>query len=192
MESDPIYAVTPFMLELIDETGQVVWAARYKAWGRVLRYDKRDVEQPLRFQGQYEDQETGLFYNRYRYYDPDQARYITQDAIKLAGSLNLYSYAANSVGWVDPLGLTATGGKTCPKTCCTIVIGEDQDNRVVPAAKALGAQQIKSDWPKALFFNPYIPGKHEAVSMEFNRQWINKKMDDGCTILDPAPVQRIS
>jgi RHS repeat-associated protein len=93
-------------LELMDETGKVVWAARYKAWGRVLRYDKREVEQPLRFQGQYEDAETGLFYNRYRYYDPDQARYITQDPIKLAGGYNVYSYGLNPSMWVDPLGLT--------------------------------------------------------------------------------------
>jgi RHS repeat-associated protein len=91
----------------MNETGKVVWAARYKAWGRVLRYDKREVEQPLRFQGQYEDSETGLFYNRHRYYDPDQARYITQDPIGLLGGWNLYSYAPNSTAWIDPFGLTA-------------------------------------------------------------------------------------
>ncbi len=103
-------------LELIDGTGKVVWAARYKAWGRVLRYDKREVEQPLRFQGQYEDQETGLFYNRHRYYDPDQARYITQDPIGLLGGLNNYQYAPNATAWIDPLGLTAGKGGCDP--CC--------------------------------------------------------------------------
>ncbi len=103
-------------LELMDETGKVVWAARYKAWGRVLRYDKREVEQPLRFQGQYEDAETGLFYNRHRYYDPDQARYITQDPIGLAGGNNLYQYAPNATAWIDPLGLSkkCDANQPCP------------------------------------------------------------------------------
>jgi RHS repeat-associated protein len=97
-------------LELMDAQGTVVWAARYKAWGRVLRYEQREVEQPLRLQGQYEDAETGLYYNRHRYYDPDQARYLTQDPIGLLGGLNGYQYAPNSTAWVDPLGLE----KKCP------------------------------------------------------------------------------
>jgi RHS repeat-associated protein len=91
---------------LLDEQGKVVWAARYKAWGRILRYDAKEVEQPIRFQGQYEDLETGLYYNRHRYYDPDSARFITQDPIKLYGGYNLYRYGPNATGWVDPLGLT--------------------------------------------------------------------------------------
>ena len=60
---------------------------------------------PLRFQGQYCDAETGLHYNRHRYYDPQLGRFTTQDPISLAGGINLYQYAPNPVGWVDPLGL---------------------------------------------------------------------------------------
>lgn len=62
---------------------------------------------PIRFQGQYHDHETGLHYNRHRYYDPGVGRFISQDPIGLAGGLNLYAYAPNPVGWVDPSGLTA-------------------------------------------------------------------------------------
>lgn len=72
-------------LELLDESGKPVWAARYKAWGRILPSGCREVEQPLRFQGQYEDEETGLFYNRHRYYDPDAARCLTQEPDRTAG-----------------------------------------------------------------------------------------------------------
>ena len=57
------------------------------------------------FQGQYEDEETGLYYNRHRYYDPDSARYLTQDPIKLHGGPNAYQYAPNPTAWIDPLGL---------------------------------------------------------------------------------------
>jgi len=61
----------------------------------------------LRFQGQYEDVETGLYYNLNRYYDPQTGRYINHDPIKTMGGLNLYQYCPNPVEWVDPLGLTA-------------------------------------------------------------------------------------
>ncbi|WP_338846797.1 RHS repeat-associated core domain-containing protein [Massilia sp. W12] len=63
--------------------------------------------QPLRFQGQYYDAETGLHYNRFRYYDPDIGRFISQDPIGLASGNNIYQYTANPINWIDPLGLTA-------------------------------------------------------------------------------------
>ena len=56
-------------------------------------------------QGQYLDRETGLHYNLFRYYDPDSGRFTQPDPIGLAGGLNLYQYAPNPVGWVDPWGL---------------------------------------------------------------------------------------
>jgi RHS repeat-associated protein len=64
------------------------------------------VEQPLRFQGQYFDAETGLHYNRFRYYDPVVGRFTTNDPIGLYGSLNLFTYSPNPLGWSDPRGLT--------------------------------------------------------------------------------------
>ncbi|WP_277423533.1 RHS repeat-associated core domain-containing protein, partial [Pseudomonas viridiflava] len=63
-----------------------------------------EVEQNLRFQGQYFDEETGLHYNTFRYYDPEVGRFITQDPIGLLGSVNLYSYASSPNNWIDPLG----------------------------------------------------------------------------------------
>ena len=55
-------------------------------------------------QGQYADQETGLCYNTFRYYDPDIGRFISQDPIGLAGGMNLYPYAPNPISWIDPWG----------------------------------------------------------------------------------------
>jgi RHS repeat-associated protein len=63
------------------------------------------VKNPLRFQGQYFDHETGLHYNRHRYYDPKIGRFLSKDPIGLMGGFNLYSYAPNPVTWVDPRGL---------------------------------------------------------------------------------------
>lgn len=61
---------------------------------------------PFRYQGQYEDEETWLYYNRFRYYSPDMGMFISQDPIGLAGGLSLYSYVHDSNFWVDIFGLT--------------------------------------------------------------------------------------
>jgi len=120
--------------ELTDETGRIVWAASYKVWGQtqqlqylrtdtddaaVFAHDQRPlalaaqgevqslalVEQLLRFQGQYFDGETGLHYNRFRYYDPVVGRFVHQDPIRLEGDDNLFLYAPNTSNWSDALGL---------------------------------------------------------------------------------------
>ncbi|WP_435037268.1 RHS repeat-associated core domain-containing protein [Pseudomonas neuropathica] len=99
--------------ELTDYSGDIVWSAQYDAYGKVatLTLAGEDyLNQPLRFQGQYFDGESGLHYNRHRYYDPRLGRYLTPDPIKLAGGLNQYLYVPNPTGWVDPLGLNSN----CP------------------------------------------------------------------------------
>ncbi|MEJ2045598.1 MAG: RHS repeat-associated core domain-containing protein [Reinekea sp.] len=64
------------------------------------------VDPKIRFQGQWEDLETGLYQNLHRFYDPHSGRYINHDPIGLMGGLNQYQYCPNPVGWVDPLGLS--------------------------------------------------------------------------------------
>ncbi len=91
-------------LEMTDIEGQIVWQATYKAWGALEKLEVDEVEQSLRFQGQYFDDETGLHYNTFRYYDPEVGRFITQDPIGLDGGANLYQYASNAIKWIDPLG----------------------------------------------------------------------------------------
>ncbi|PMZ21558.1 MULTISPECIES: RHS repeat domain-containing protein, partial [unclassified Pseudomonas] len=99
--------------ELTDYSGEIVWSATYKAYGKLAslkHFGEEQLEQPLRFQGQYFDAESGLHYNRHRYYNPDIGRYLTPDPIKLAGGLNGYQYTPNPTGWIDPLGLNGN----CP------------------------------------------------------------------------------
>ncbi|WP_232040129.1 RHS repeat-associated core domain-containing protein [Ralstonia wenshanensis] len=96
--------------ELTDQTGEIAWSAHYKAWGAAQEVitdaaRKAGIQNPLRFQGQYFDHETGLHYNRHRYYDPASGWFISKDPIGLAGGLNLHAYAPNPVEWIDPLGL---------------------------------------------------------------------------------------
>ena len=72
-----------------------------------VRTSRRSV-QSLRLPGQIEDEETGLHYNYFRYYDLSTGRYITSDPIGLAGGLNTYTYVGgNPLYLVDPLGLDA-------------------------------------------------------------------------------------
>lgn len=91
---------------LVDHTGRVVWSARYSAHGELRALDIAEVDQPLRLQGQYADPETGLHYNRFRYYDPHSASFISQDPLGLAAGENLYNLAPNVWAWTDPLGLS--------------------------------------------------------------------------------------
>ncbi|AWL07603.1 hypothetical protein DIR46_03365 [Massilia oculi] len=111
--------------ELTDCEGQVAWSAQYKAWGQAKEAigeatRTAGMRNPIRFQGQYFDEETGLHYNRYRYYDPDGARYITADPIGLLGGMNAYQYAPNPTGWIDPLGLRPKNRKAaCPACSAT-------------------------------------------------------------------------
>ncbi|MBR8512127.1 RHS repeat-associated core domain-containing protein [Burkholderia cenocepacia] len=98
---------------LTDDDGDVVWEASYKAWGEarevIARASKAAgivAKNPLRFQGQQGDDETGLHYNRHRYYDPSSGRFISKDPISLAGGINVYQYAPSPIEWIDPLGLS--------------------------------------------------------------------------------------
>ena len=70
------------------------------------------VEQNLRFQGQYFDHESGLHYNRFRYYDPQTGRFVHQDPIGLESDELNYRYALNPLDSTDPLGLIRVTGRT--------------------------------------------------------------------------------
>ncbi|MBE4426147.1 type IV secretion protein Rhs [Vibrio parahaemolyticus] len=94
---------------LIDCEGNVVWSASYDAHG-FAHVHIENVANPLRFQGQYFDQETDLHYNLARYYDPKLGRFIQQDPISIAGGINHYQYAVNPIQWIDPTGFLCEEG----------------------------------------------------------------------------------
>jgi RHS repeat-associated protein len=92
-------------LEATNDSGEITWRVTYQTWGGVIVEDVAEIEQRLRFQGQYFDSETGLHYNRFRYYDHEPGRFISEDPIGLDGGVNLFQYAPNPITWIDPLGL---------------------------------------------------------------------------------------
>ncbi|WP_211353898.1 RHS repeat domain-containing protein, partial [Xenorhabdus doucetiae] len=103
--------------EMLNENGTLVWAQRLKTWGKAEKSQVIASNNPdyhvtcnLRFCGQYEDTESGLFYNFHRYYSPETAQYISPDPIGLLGGVNPYGYVHNPLSWVDPWGLA---GENC-------------------------------------------------------------------------------
>ena len=102
--------------ELSDEKGDIVWLSYDRAWGGSFDsiYKQQFIDnfaitenelQPIKFQGQSLDTETGLHYNRFRYYDSDVGMFISRDPIGLLGGNNVFQYAPNPIGWIDPWGL---------------------------------------------------------------------------------------
>ncbi|HGT5807849.1 TPA: RHS repeat-associated core domain-containing protein, partial [Escherichia coli] len=98
-------------LALISTEGATEWCAEYDEWGNLLNEENpHQLQQLIRLPGQQYDEESGLYYNRHRYYDPLQGRYITQDPIGLKGGWNFYQYPLNPVQYIDSMGLASKYG----------------------------------------------------------------------------------
>ncbi|MDQ1327878.1 MAG: hypothetical protein QG641_1162, partial [Candidatus Poribacteria bacterium] len=113
IERDSIYPVITDHLgtprELVDNQGKIVWSASYKAWGENDEISINKVDCPIRFPGQWADEESGLCYSWFRYYDPTNGHFLCSDPIGLNGGLNEFLYATNPINWIDPLGLNGCG-----------------------------------------------------------------------------------
>src|SRR5690606_7961618 len=123
----------------------------------------------------YEDEETGLCYNRYRYYDPELGRFISADPVGLRGGANVFSYAPNAVTWSDPLGLTGEQGR---REC--LAWNE---------ASAKHALDRRS---------PHRPAGDDGKGTEFPSSWseseyltaVEQKANDPNTTWAPVPAER--
>lgn len=128
---------------------------KYRAYGNIAKLEIAEVDNPLRFQGQYFDAEAGLHYNRHRYYNPSTGCYLTPAPIKLAGGLNNYQYVNNPTGWVDPLGLAGEcpggdGNKAAEGKADSTATGVDEGEPDAPqTGGAARASMYSANWPKA-------------------------------------------
>ncbi|MWR51709.1 DUF4329 domain-containing protein, partial [Escherichia coli] len=143
-------------LALISKEGTTEWCAEYDEWGNLLNEENpHQLQQLIRLPGQQYDEESGLYYNRHRYYDPLQGRYITQDPIGLKGGWNLYGYQLNPISDIDPLGLSmwedAKSGACTNGLCGTLsaMIGPDKfdsiDSTAYDALNKINSQSICED-----------------------------------------------
>lgn len=95
-------------MQLVDKNGTVVNNYEYDEWGNILT-SKETVGNPFKYAGEVYDSETGLYYLRARYYDPQMGRFINEDSyegqVNNPLSLNLYTYCFNNpIIYVDPTG----------------------------------------------------------------------------------------
>ena len=88
-------------IAMFDAAGVLTWRGGLTIWGA----SADALACPFRWPGQYEDAETGLYYNRFRYYDPEAGQYLSQDPTGLAGGNALYAYVIDPLTWIDPQGL---------------------------------------------------------------------------------------
>ena len=94
-------------IALTDESGTVQWKASFTPFGKAI-VEVDNIQQNIRFPGQYYDAETELHYNYFRDYDPEIGRYVQSDPIGLNGGINTYGYVGgNPVSKVDPYGLSS-------------------------------------------------------------------------------------
>ncbi|MCO1613333.1 DUF6531 domain-containing protein [Micromonospora sp. CPM1] len=111
--TDPIGTPT----HLVEPGGGLRWWSRGDLWGRGA--DRSAT--PLAFPGQYVDAETGLHYNRFRYYDPATGRYVSPDPLGLSGGPNPTAYVSDPLTVADPLGLTScTPAPATPHPLATV------------------------------------------------------------------------
>ena len=123
---------------------------------------------PFRQLGLYENDETRLYYNRFRYYDPRIGNYISQDPIRLGGGMSLYAYVHDTNSWIDLLGLSGMpkGGwnyGNMPK------LDGYQLHHVIPKSMAehpsIKAAGFDVNKPSNLIYLPIEDGSHTTRSI---------------------------
>jgi RHS repeat-associated protein len=93
-----------------NETGNVIWDRELDSYGRVRMLKGEEGFCDYMYQGQNFDWETGLCYNRFRYYDNEIGSYVSHDPIGLdSGELGFYNYVCDPNSWIDELGLVRGG-----------------------------------------------------------------------------------
>jgi RHS repeat-associated protein len=135
--------------------GKLVWETHLDIYGKVRTFAGRSLSDcPFRYQGQYEDAETGLYYNRFRYYSPEEGIYLSQDPIGLAGNNpTLYGYVKDVNSWIDSSGLDGkskvfwSGGKRAREAAEAYAKSVDGEILEMTAqGKALEKWTDEMDW----------------------------------------------
>jgi len=150
-------------MEASNNAGEITWRVTYRAWGNVVTEEIAEIQQRLRFQGQYFDVETELYYNRFRYYSPTIGTFLNQDPIGYMGGLNLYQYAPNPINWIDPRGLN--------KVSCELVM---EDGTVTDLGEERATSGAKS-----------VPGRTEDAEqkvLRYIQSAFSKKALKGSTL----------
>ena len=96
--------------------GKPCWQAHVDPFGRVEIERGSTIDMPLRFPGHYCDSETGLHYNRFRYFSPELGRYLQADPAGQISGINLFAYPVNPLVAADLDGLGGSKAAKAPKS----------------------------------------------------------------------------
>jgi RHS repeat-associated protein len=159
-------------VQVEDHAGEIVWWAEHvEPYGGVLVRPGLPLELDLRFPGHYYDAETGLHYNRFRYYDPELGRYIQPDPEGIAGSVNLYAYPANPLTDVDVDGLhpPKKGSKPARK----------KKKKGKPGSESTSPQkkQQKKKKPLSEMTQAELEAHATALANKLNKKYVGKGRD---------------
>ena len=107
--SDGIRSIT----SLSNSAGALANTYTYDSFGK-LTASTGTLTNPFQFTGRDFDQETGTYYYRHRYYDPQTGRFMSEDPVTFLGGNNFYAYVLNDpTDLVDPTGLFGVHGNWC-------------------------------------------------------------------------------
>jgi RHS repeat-associated protein len=180
--------------EMYDEGGQLAWRMQLDTFG-VGRKDVALEKCPWRWPGQYEDEETGLHYNRFRYYDPATGAYISPDPLGPSGGTHLWRYVRDPLSWSDPLGLAGTpcaseseddGAETVPMYRA---VSPDEFDDIMatgsfrPVPSGLQGKQFGLDLDETIRFANQFPDLAAIVRVNVPRSTFNQF--DFSTSIDP-------
>ncbi|MEH0834601.1 RHS repeat-associated core domain-containing protein [Pectobacterium cacticida] len=174
--------------ELCSEEGEIHWHGEQALWGG-YREERRpiplrrylgdaaneEVYCELRYQGQLYDAETGLYYNRHRYYDTESGQYLSPDPIGLGGGIRPQGYVHNPLEWVDPLGLAG-----CPEQRQRVLDNIEASRRARESSNLGGASPTPGSRTREGFMKDHVSPDSETTlhtkSPGFNT---SKKNKDG-------------
>jgi RHS repeat-associated protein len=156
-------------LSMFDEAGVQTWGAELDIYGVVKNLQGERNDCPFRYPGQYEDCETGFYYNRFRYYDAESGEYVSQDPIGLLGrNPSIYGYVNDTNVWIDIFGLSGIPQSVYEfSKLKELLMVTEKANPLVESLKTTGnippnyvtkAQAIANGWEPGKTLGNYVPG----------------------------------
>jgi RHS repeat-associated protein len=143
------------VIALTNSSGSTVELYEYSVFGQVAASDA-NIPNRFMFTGREFDADTGLYYYRARYYNPEIGRFLQTDPVGYGDGMNWYAYCGNSPGsHTDPRGLKAN-----PDTPYAYVYVDDRCELLVDETRFIEGHNVTSSW------NIYGVARYYGVPLE--------------------------